>query len=112
MAARPFIGLERSCVMSQTLQTGGGRNAGPLGRENHMPSLTSLVVLAAGLCGAAWGWRVGTKRLYRRSVFRDDDDDRGARGWRRRLRQRYFTTVGCALLSALTVLIVMTTFRR
>jgi hypothetical protein len=45
-----------------------------------MPSLTSLVVLAAGLCGAAWGWGVGTKRLYRRSVFRDDDDDRGARG--------------------------------
>ena len=78
-----------------------------------MPSLTSLVVLAAGLCGAAWGWRVGTKRLYRRSVFRDDDDDdRGARGWRRRLRQRYVTTVGYALLSALTVLIVMTTFRR
>jgi hypothetical protein len=78
-----------------------------------MPSLTSLVVLAAGLCGAAWGWRVGTKRLYRRSVFRDDDDDRGARGWRRRLRQRYLTTVGYALLSALTVLIiVMTTLRR
>jgi hypothetical protein len=77
-----------------------------------MPSLTTLVVLAAGLCGAAWGWRVGTKRLYRRSVFRDDDDDRGARGWRRRLRQRYFTTVGYALLSALVVLIVVTTFRR
>jgi hypothetical protein len=34
------------------------------------------------------------------------------RGWRRRLRQRYLTTVGYALLSALTVLIVVTTFRR
>jgi hypothetical protein len=77
-----------------------------------MPSLTSLVVRAAGLCGATWGWRVGTKRLYRRSVFRDDDDDRGARGWRRRLRQRYLTTVAYALLSAFTVLIVMTTLRR
>jgi hypothetical protein len=77
-----------------------------------MPSLTSLVVLAAGLCGATWGWRVGTKRLYRRSVFRDDDDDRGARGWPRRLRQRYLTTVAYALLSAFTVLIVMTTLRR
>ena len=34
-----------------------------------MPSLTSLAVLAAVLCGGAWGWRVGTKRLYRRSIF-------------------------------------------
>lgn len=77
-----------------------------------MPTLTSLVVLSAGLCGAAWGWRTGTKRLYRRSVFRDDDDDRGARGWRRRLRQRYLTTIGYALLSALVALIVMMTIRR
>ena len=77
-----------------------------------MPSFISLVVLAAGLCGGAWGWRVGTKRLYRRSVFRDDDDDRGGRGWRRRIRQRYLTTVGYALLSALVALIVMMTMRR
>ena len=83
-----------------------------MGRVNDMPSLTSLVVLSAGLCGAAWGWRIGTKRLYRRSVFRDDDDDRGARGWRRRVWLRYLTTVGYALLSALTVLIVMMTIRR
>ena len=76
-----------------------------------MPSLTSLVVLSAGLCGAAWGWRIGTKRLYRRSIW-DDDDDRGARGWRRRVRLRYLTTAGYALLSALTVLIVMMTMRR
>jgi hypothetical protein len=77
-----------------------------------MPNFTSLVVLAATLCGAAWGWRVGTKRLYRRSVFRDDDEDRGARGWRRRVRQRYLTTVVYAVLSALTVLVVMMAFRR
>jgi hypothetical protein len=76
-----------------------------------MPSLTSLVVLSAGLCGAAWGWRIGTKRLYRRSIF-NDDDDRGERGWRRRIRQRYVTTIGYALMSALVVLIVMTTIRR
>ena len=76
-----------------------------------MPSLTSLVVLSAGLCGAAWGWRIGTKRLYRRSIF-SDDDHRGARGWRRRVRQRYLTTIGYALLSALVVLIVMMTIRR
>lgn len=77
-----------------------------------MPSLISLVVLSAGLCGAAWGWRIGTKRLYRRSVFRDDGADSGARGRRRRLRQRYVTTIGYALLSALVVLIVMMTMRR
>ena len=77
-----------------------------------MPSFTSLVVLSAGLFGAVWGWRIGTKRLYRRSVFRDDDDDRGARGWRRRIRQRYLTTIGYALVSALAVLIVMMTIRR
>ena len=82
-----------------------------MGRVNDMPSLTSLVVLSAGLCGAAWGWRIGTKRLYRRSIF-NDDDDRGERGWRRRLRQRYVTTIGYALLSALVVLIVMMTVRR
>ena len=76
-----------------------------------MPSLTSLVVLSAGLCGAAWGWRIGTKRLYRRSIF-NDDNDRGARGWRRRVRQRYVTTVGYALLSARVVLIVMMVIRR
>lgn len=77
-----------------------------------MPSFTSLVVLTAALCGGAWGWRVGTKRLYRRSVFRDDDDDRGARGWRRRLRQRYWTTLAYAMLSALTAFIVMVAMRR
>ena len=76
-----------------------------------MPGFISLVVLSAGLCGAAWGWRIGTKRLYRRSIF-NDDDDRGERGWRRRLRQRYVTTIGYALLSALVVLIVMMTVRR
>ena len=77
-----------------------------------MPSLTGLAVLAAGLCGGAWGWRVGTKRLYRRSIFRDDDDDRGARGWRRRVRQRYLTTARYALLSALACLVVMMALRR
>ncbi len=79
-----------------------------------MPSLHQLACPGGeGLCGAAWGWRVGTKGLYRCSVFHDDDDDRGARGWRRRVRlANYLTTVGYALLSALMVLIVMTTFRR
>ena len=76
-----------------------------------MPNFTSLVVLAATLCGAAWGWRVGTKRLHRRSIF-DGDEDGGARGWRRRVWQRYLTTVVYATLSALTVLVVMMAMRR
>jgi hypothetical protein len=76
-----------------------------------MPSVTSLVVLSAGLCGAVWGWRIGTKRLYRRSVFRDDEDY-GARGWRRRVRQRYWTTFVYAMLSALVVLVVTMALRR
>ena len=76
-----------------------------------MPSFISLVVLSAGLCGATWGWRIGTKRPYRRSIF-NDDDHRGARGLRRRVRQRYLTTAGYALLSALVVLTVMMTIRR
>ena len=42
-----------------------------------MPSFIGLAVLTAVLCGGAWGWRVGTRRLYRRSYF--DDDNRGGR---------------------------------
>ena len=76
-----------------------------------MPSFTSMVVLTAALCGGAWGWRVGTKQLYRRSVFRDDDDDRGARGWRRRIRKRYLTTVLYAVLCALIVLVLTMAMR-
>ena len=84
----------------------------PWGGEDDMPGFISLVVLSAGLCGAVWGWRIGTKRLYRRSVFRDDDDHRGARGWRRRIRQRYVTTMGYALVSALAAFIVVMAIRR
>ena len=76
-----------------------------------MPNFTSLVVLAGTVCGAAWGLRVGTKRLHRRSIF-DGDEDRGARGWRRRVWQRSLTTVVYATLSALTVLVVMMAMRR
>ncbi|HEX9328243.1 MAG TPA: hypothetical protein VF915_17085 [Reyranella sp.] len=76
-----------------------------------MQSFTGLAVLAAMLCGGAWGWRVGTKRLHRRSIF-DGDEDRGAPGWRRRVRQRYWTTAVYAVLSALTVLVVMMAIRR
>jgi hypothetical protein len=76
-----------------------------------MQSFTGLAVLAAVLCGAAWGWRVGTKRLCRRSIF-DDDDDRGARGWRRRVRRRYLTTATYALLSALVAYVLLMALKR
>ena len=77
-----------------------------------MPSLTGVVVLMAALCGGGWGWYLGTKRLYRRSVFKDDSEARGTRGWRRRLRQRYLMTVLYALLSALLVFALMSLTRR
>jgi hypothetical protein len=76
-----------------------------------MQSLIGLAVLAAVLCGGAWGWRVGTKRLYRRSIF-DDDDDRGPRGWRRRHRRRYLITATYAVLSALVVYLLVMTLKR
>lgn len=76
-----------------------------------MQSLTGLAVLAAVLCGAAWGWRVGTKRLYRRSIF-VDDDNRGARGWRRRLRRRYWTTATYALMSTLAACVLLMVLKR
>ena len=76
-----------------------------------MQSFTGLAVLAAVLCGGAWGWRVGTKRLYRRSMF-DDDDDRGERGWRRRLRRRYLTTAIYAVLSALAAYLLLMVLKR
>lgn len=76
-----------------------------------MQSFIGLAVLAAVLCGGAWGWRVGTKRLYRRSIF-EDDDDRGARGWRRRVRRRYLTTATYALLSALVAYVLVMALKR
>lgn len=76
-----------------------------------MPSFTSLVVLTAALCGGAWGWRVGTKRLYRRSIF-DDDEDRGERGLRRRVRRRYWTTAVYALMSALAAYVLLMALKR
>jgi hypothetical protein len=76
-----------------------------------MPSLTGLAVLAAVLCGGAWGWRVGTKRLHRRSIF-DDDDDRGARGWRRRVRRRYWITATYALMAALAAYVLLMALKR
>jgi hypothetical protein len=82
-----------------------------LGGKGDMPSIIGLAVLAAMLCGGAWGWRVGTKQLYRRSIF-DDDDDRGARGWRRRVRRRYLTTAIYALMGALAAYVLVMVLKR
>ena len=76
-----------------------------------MPSLIGLAVLVAVLCGGAWGWRVGTKRLYRRSIF-DGDDNRGARGWRRRVRRRYWFTATYALMAALPAYVLLMALKR
>ena len=56
------------------------------------------VVLLATL-GGAWGWRVGSKRLYRRSISYFDDDGEAARRRRRRMAERYLL----ALLYAVSV---------
>lgn len=45
------------------------------------------VVLLATL-GGAWGWRVGSKRLHRRSIF-DDGHEEAARRRRQRTAERY-----------------------
>lgn len=59
-----------------------------------MSSFNEVVVLVAAVLGAFWGWRVGTKRIYRRSVFAENADDSGKRRWRRRRTiQRYWITV-------------------
>jgi len=76
-----------------------------------MQSFIGLVVLVAVLCGGAWGWRIGSKRLYRRSMF-DDDGDGGARSWRRRIRRRYWITATYALLSALVAYILVMALKR
>ena len=75
-----------------------------------MPSYIGLAVLTAMLFGGAWGWRVGTRRLYRRSYF--DDDNRGPRAWRRRSRRRYWITATFALISALVAYIVVMALKR
>jgi hypothetical protein len=72
-----------------------------------MSSFNAVVVLVAASIGALWGWRLGTKRLYRRSVFKDDDEARGPSGWRRRIRQRYWTTALYAAVAALAVCVVL-----
>ncbi|CAN5715326.1 hypothetical protein BH11PSE3_BH11PSE3_18790 [soil metagenome] len=64
-----------------------------------MTAVNAAVVVVVALLGALWGWRVGTKRIYRRSVFGDDNEGRGHNRWRRRVLQRYWTT---ALYAALT----------
>lgn len=75
-----------------------------------MPNVIGLAVLTAVLCGGAWGWRVGSKRLYRHSYF--DDDYRGGRVWRRRMRRRYWITALYALLSALVAYLLVMALKR
>ena len=76
-----------------------------------MHNFIGLAVLTAMLFGGAVGWRIGSKRLYRRSIF-DNDGDGGARAWRRRIRRRYWITATYALLSALVAYVLVIALKR
>lgn len=69
------------------------------------------VVLLATL-GGAWGWRVGSKRLYRRSIF-DDGDDEAVRRHHQRAMERYLLTLlyAASVAAGAAVLIAVMTQR-
>ncbi len=72
-----------------------------------MSAMNAAVVVIVALLGAVWGWRIGTKRIYRRSVFADDNEGRGHHRWRRRVLQRYWTTALYAALTAAPVALLI-----
>jgi hypothetical protein len=55
-----------------------------------MVGFVSAAVMLMAVLGGAWGWHVGTRRLYRRSYFVDLADERGvARRNRQRKAERF-----------------------
>jgi hypothetical protein len=58
----------------------------------QMIGFSGVTVMLLATLGGAWGWRVGTKRLYRRTIF-DDGDEQTARRWRQRAAERYLLTL-------------------
>jgi len=70
----------------------------------------SVAVMLLATLGGAWGWRVGTKRLYRHSVF-DGRDERTERRWR--LVERYLLTLlyAASVAAGVAVLIAVMTKR-
>ena len=78
-----------------------------------MSASNAMVVVMIAVLGAFWGWRIGTKRIYRRSVFGDDNEGTGHRRWRRRVMQRYWTTaLYAAMTAAPAALLILMTARR
>jgi hypothetical protein len=65
------------------------------------------VVVLATLGGAAWGWHVGSKRLYRRPIFFNSGDVETARRWRQRTTERYLLTLLYALSGAAGVAVLI-----
>ena len=66
----------------------------------------SVAVMLLATLGGAWGWRVGTKRLYRHSVF-DGRDERTKLRWR--TVERYLLTLlyAASVAAGAAVLIAM-----
>jgi hypothetical protein len=74
-----------------------------------MIGIGSVAVMLLATLGGAWGWRVGTKRLFRHSVF--DDDARTERRWR--AVERYILTLlyAASVAAGVAVLIAVMTKR-
>lgn len=70
-----------------------------------MTGISYSVVLLAALFGAFWGWRVGTKRIYRRTIIGDKDDS-GRKRRRRKLQRYLIAALYAALCAAIAMLLV------
>lgn len=77
-----------------------------------MFGFSSVTVVLLATLGGAWGWRVGTKRLNRRSIF-DDGDEETTRRWRQRTAERYLLTLlyAASVATGAAVLIAVMTQR-
>jgi hypothetical protein len=75
-----------------------------------MTAFSGVTVVLMAMLGGFWGWRIGSKRLYRRSIY--DDDDR-ALSRRRRKAERYMLAALYAASAAagIAVLVMLMTKR-
>lgn len=75
-----------------------------------MIGISGVAVMLLATLGGAWGWRIGTRRLYRHSVF-DDRDQRTERRWR--AVERYLLTLfyAASVAAGVAVLIAVMTKR-
>lgn len=77
-----------------------------------MSGFSGVVVLLGAVLGGFLGWRAGTKRIYRRSIFEEGDEGDALRRRRRRKLQRCFLAALYAVSAAAAALIIVTIFRR